>query len=241
MIHGTSNTDAGVAVCVCCVAQAREIAGKHKGEFLESDLMPRRTKRATEMRAATAAAAAVVDAGPTGLDALFEVAAAELARAQGGAAAAAAAMAAVKNAGASPGDAAAAVAAVAAAAAAAARVREVAAAQTAAAVCRADASSAKVVAPAAATGDQTAAGRAVGHSAGLGGGGVVDGGDRGGSGDGGGGAGSGRSGGGAGSGTVSGGKFDTFAAAAAEVKVSIQVEGAAATIPQVEEGGAGGA
>ena len=121
--------------------EAREIAGKHKGEFLESDLMPRRTKRATEMRASaaaanaaataaaaaaaaalssagtadfpmsegvaaasaalalnpadpaaaaafSAAAAAAAVAASTGLDALFEVAAAELARSQGGAAAA---------------------------------------------------------------------------------------------------------------------------------------------------------
>jgi len=57
--------------------EAREIAGKHKGEFLESDLMPRRTKRATEMRAATAAAVAAATP-PTGLDALFEIAVSEL-------------------------------------------------------------------------------------------------------------------------------------------------------------------
>lgn len=58
--------------------EAREIAGKHKGEFLESDLMPRRTKRATELRAATAAAAAASQANSSGLDVLFEVAANEL-------------------------------------------------------------------------------------------------------------------------------------------------------------------
>jgi len=57
--------------------EAREIAGKHKGEFLESELMPRRTKRATELRAATAAAAAAA-VPPSGLDALFEVAVSEL-------------------------------------------------------------------------------------------------------------------------------------------------------------------
>ena len=74
--------------------EAREIAGQHKGEFLQSTLMPRRTKRASELKqkqisdeaaaaavaqlAATAASAADGTAG--GLDALFEAAVSELQR-----------------------------------------------------------------------------------------------------------------------------------------------------------------
>jgi hypothetical protein len=77
--------------------EAREIAGQHKGEYLQGTLMPRRTKRASELKQqkqvgdeadAAAAAAAVAQLAATaasagdgtsgGLEALFEAAVSEL-------------------------------------------------------------------------------------------------------------------------------------------------------------------